>query len=315
MLGIGSPGTVGGHVLPGVMILALGIHQAFGTCRLLLAHNNRPSRSWYPAPWPYGCAIRPDWPVEPVLKVLGAGLGFIVEIYAKALPSLDPRRTFWRPLHEGPDGRIVPGHIELWAHATMYLSFILVGMTELYGVLLLRCRTGGRDPANELARVAALAATSLGWGMSSASMLFHSFGQSAVWSRAHLILAGFAGGASVAAAVEAAAMPAGSARFAPILRTACVILQGTWYLKIASMLAHPDVWVNGETGVLTLPVEMNLQVLGVAFVLLSVYAALGLCIGATTGRCRTPAALELSDYEDGVRRSAECEELEGIAIS
>ena len=107
-------------------------------------------------------------------------------------------------------------------------------------------------------------------------MLFHSAGQDGIWSRAHLILALFAGGASAAATVEVAATPIGSARYAPVGRTACVILIGTWYLQIASMLAHKDVWVEDHTALHALPVEMNIHVLAVAFSLLATYVLFGL---------------------------------------
>ena len=277
-----SPGSVPGHILPGTMISALGIYQALGVCRLLLLdRDSRPSRSWYPAPWPHSCACRAAWPFEPVLKCLGATLGFVVEIYAKDFPSLNEARTYWRPLH-GDDGHVVPPHVDLWGHATMYLCFVLLGLTELCGVLVLRYRPDDAA-ANDLARAAALGATALGWGVSCVSMLFHSAGQDGIWSRAHLILALFAGGACAAAVVEVAAVPVGSARYAPIIRTACVILQGTWYLQIASMIGRKDVWVGDHMALHALPVEMNFHLLTVAFSLLATYGLVGLVSAARGG--------------------------------
>lgn len=48
-----------------------------------------------------------------------------------SLPAAGPR-TYWRSLFN-QKGELIPAHIELWAHATMYITIALLGAFELCG--------------------------------------------------------------------------------------------------------------------------------------------------------------------------------------
>ena len=254
-------GTVLGHRGPGVMLMLLGAHHAIGLTGLLVASDAQPSRSWYS--WP-GVHWMARLAVEPMLKVILSIVLVTIEVYAK---DLNPARTYWRPLQSPDDGHVIGPHVDLWGHATMYLGFTFMGAIELFGVGLTRCHA--RDvQLQKLVASLSLVVTSLAYGCQAAGMFFHAIGQEGIWSRAHLILAIFSTGPCLAAAAEASTTPIGSARLAPIIRTATVMLTGAWLLHIASMLEHRAVWESDHMALHALPVIATIMVLQISSALL-----------------------------------------------
>ena len=296
-----SEGLPKAHRFAGCIVLLPGANHALAVVRLLQSRDPRPSRSWYPPP-----LMRWTWPVEPVLKVCGASLGIGIELYAKDFPDLsDPTRTYWHALSYDPGlGHIV--NVGLWAHATMYISFVLIGLIEILGVCFACCHPHDAD-SRAFAASVALAATSLGWGISAVGYAFHAADQQGVWSRSHQILALFAAGASLASAVEASAKPAGTARLAALSRVVAVLCEGVWYLHIATMLEDRQTWTS-TTAMMALPVAASTLLLNVCFGLLGWFV---LSMLATefwrrrgTNSRAAPAAMRLSEAEEGVDEEA-----------
>ncbi|KAG8458204.1 hypothetical protein KFE25_001496 [Diacronema lutheri] len=114
-------GSVGGHVLPGVCFLLLGVHWTVAVVSHLVAgHRAEASRAWYPLPGTWTHA----WPVEPALKAGLSMLGALVEVLIK---DMRPGRVFFRPLFS-PAGDFV--NVNIWAHAAMYSFFALSGVVD-----------------------------------------------------------------------------------------------------------------------------------------------------------------------------------------
>jgi hypothetical protein len=229
-------------------------------------------------PWPTLRWLPPrDWPWEPGLKILLGAMGAVVEVYAKnfvgAYLSDNYSNMYYRPVFQA-DGRFST-HLPVWDHLVMYMCFVFIGCTELYGICLSRCRPDDAITIG-LAQVAALAATALGWGLISVSLLFHASAQEGVEALAHLLLGLYAGAASMVAMFEAAAKPVGGAHIAPVVRSGFVILQGTWWLQIAAMHLRQDVWFDDIRAHHAIPVVMGFHVLAVAFFLLGLFVVFGL---------------------------------------
>lgn len=245
-----SPGVPNGHRLPGGLFLLLGGWHAFSFMRLVHAGDSRPGRTWYPLPGSCWWPRLP--PLEPLLKFLGPGIGVLIEAgpWHPFTEASDP----WHHMYEPATGRVIHPNVDLWAHATMYLGFMIVGLFELCGAANALGCTAPRavrqhvqvwhreDAADSLPRAIEHAVFAVAWALVAASFLFHAYAQTGAWSAVHLILGLLWAVGAAAAVTEAGATPAGSARVAALVRICATLVVGGWFFVIAEMLEHKDVW-------------------------------------------------------------------------
>jgi hypothetical protein len=275
-------GTPAGHTLPGALFVLLGCHWTMAILWQLLA--GRPaeaSRAWYPLPltWrrplPSGAMPqRRGVPIEPLLKVVFASLGALVEIYFK---DFRPGRIFLRSLF-GEHGEFQ--HVGEWAHFAMYSFFALSGCTELALDGIEACWAAGKSarteastalppvlnegasadadaadaaepdagsawPGRSMARRVELAALGVALGHTTMQFVFHSSTphSSEFFNTAHWVLVVMFAVATLATVTEAMSDPEHAA-LAALTRATFTTSAGVWFMHIARYYYKVRVCVN-----------------------------------------------------------------------
>lgn len=211
-----SPGTVGGHVILGIVIALFGLHWALGMGRCLAA-GALYSRSWHALPWQ--CQTPVQFPGEPALKFFTMFMGILGELYFKE-PWIHGWDWFWRPLVTGDGARFQ--YVDSWHHACMQLSFLACGVVELGGFYC--CASAAVD--SSLLCGVELALLSLALTLLAIMYAMHALGGDGLPAEIHKIQALFFTAAAVAAMSEAS--NGGRARVAPLVRATAMVGAGAW---------------------------------------------------------------------------------------
>eukprot|EP01024_Parvocaulis_polyphysoides_P044069 TRINITY_DN40505_c0_g1_i4.p1 TRINITY_DN40505_c0_g1~~TRINITY_DN40505_c0_g1_i4.p1 ORF type:complete len:339 (-),score=30.45 TRINITY_DN40505_c0_g1_i4:64-1014(-) len=278
-----SHGSFIGHAIPGTMFIIMGIWWTINVFCLQLqqeknSSNNRQAvfrcRSWYLWPW------KPEWPLEPIVKVMAAFIGIVVELILSGHGE-------WRKLYAS-DGYFCEGHLNNWQHGAMYGAFGLSGLVDLLGA-------DGKLPKHIESAFLALA-----FIVEGELMGFHLKG-SPLEIRIHLILTLLIFYCVITVLGE---MCAQNSFVMSCAKCHAVILQGAWFNHVGSILYLGHVAWDEESmgGVMFAPVLFGTHVLTVAAIMVATFVVIRMFNLDRFWICRSQLVqkAEIDEVENGL---------------